>query len=154
MNDFQDIPRPARVFGLAGLLPFIAGALFCWVQTTIPVFTGEFTGSFILLSYGAVILSFLGGIRWGVAMQHGKLIDDWVVVALAMVPSLLAWLAILLSPTVGLLILVLGLALQFAVDYRSANAQITPHWFLTLRTILTIGAITSIVVGWLGVVFV
>jgi len=151
MNSFHDIPQPARVFGLAGLLPFVAGALLCWVQITIPIVPDGLTGSFILLSYGAVILSFLGGIRWGVAMQNGGMISNWAIVAWAMMPSLLAWFAIMQSSIIGLPILMLGLVLQLTIDYRSTQAQITPPWFLTLRTLLTLGAIASIAIGWLGV---
>jgi len=150
MNNFQDIPLPARFFGIAGLLPFIAGAILCWIRITIPIGPVEITGSFMLLSYGAVILSFLGGIRWGVAMQHGSMIGSWATVAWAMMPSLIAWFAIMFNSTIGLLMLMLGLAMQYAVDYRSTKARITPPWFLTLRTVLTIGAIASICIGWLG----
>jgi len=153
MNHYLGIPAPAGTFGLAGLLPFVAGAAFSWFDSTTATPTIGVSGPTLLLTYGAVILSFLGGIRWGVAMQHGQLINNWTVVAWAMVPSLLAWTAILVSPKIGLPVLATGLILQFVVDFRSTKTQITPPWFLKLRVILTVGAVTAILFGWLSVIY-
>jgi len=150
MNKFLSIPAPARSFGLAGLLPFILSALVCWVSPTVFSFPFANSGAFVLCAYGAVILSFLGGIRWGVAMQHASMIQDWRVVGWAMVPSLLGWAALLVPPAIGLVLLVIGFVIQFIIDYRSTEAGITPPWFLSLRALLTGGAILSIAVGWLG----
>lgn len=148
MNKLLAIPPPARSFGLAGLLPFFVGALACWSSFPLPI---GLSGAFILCTYGAVILSFLGGIRWGVAMQHLSMIRNWQVVGLAMVPSLLGWASLLVPPAIGFPVLVFGFVLQFVIDYRSTQVGITPSWFLLLRTILTVGATLSIGVGWLGV---
>jgi len=55
------IPTPVLVLGLAGLLPFFVSAFLSFGSD-------EKTAALGLLSlgtYGAVILSFLGGIRWG-----------------------------------------------------------------------------------------
>jgi Protein of unknown function (DUF3429) len=53
-----DVPSPAALLGLAGLLPFAATALL----SLPPGPAGDWAG-FALLAYGAVILSFLGGIH-------------------------------------------------------------------------------------------
>lgn len=151
MLNFSSIPTPARIYGLAGLIPFFSGALLCWITPATSTPSALPTGPIILLTYGAVILSFLGGIRWGVAMQHGALINSWSVVSWAMVPSLLGWFALLIGAALGLLILIIGLALQFYVDYRSTQQGITPAWFLSLRIVLTAGAIVSLIFGWLAI---
>ena len=151
MDQNLSIPAPAFGFGLAGLLPFFAGAIACWASPSFLTLPFELSGAFILCAYGAVILSFLGGIRWGVAMQHSSMIQDWQVVGWAMVPSLLGWLALLSSPRYGLVLLVLGFVLQFVIDYRSTRANVTPRWFARLRAILSFGAIVSVAAGWLGV---
>jgi len=152
MSSFNDIPAPAKTFGLAGLIPFFVGAVACWINFESAVLNVELTGAHILCAYSAVILSFLGGIRWGVAMQHSSMIRDWLVVGWAMVPSLLAWTALLVNPRVGLLLLVVGFILHLVVDYRSSKQQLTEPWFLTLRIILTAGATLSILIGWVGFV--
>lgn len=150
IRTLDSVPVPALYFGLAGLLPFVLSAIACWLVPEAGRLFGAVTPEFILCAYGAVILSFLGGIRWGVAMQHGSLINDWVVVGLAMVPSLLAWPALLLSPSVGIPMVVVGLLLQYAIDYQSSKAALTPQWFLPLRTVLTLGAVLSLLLGWVA----
>ena len=55
----------ARGLGVAGLLPFIAGAAAVWLvgpQDRLPAAA--------LLAYAALIASFLGGIHWGLAMRE------------------------------------------------------------------------------------
>lgn len=146
MIHLHTIPNPAKLFGLAGLLPFFAASILCWVDITwLPQ---HLTGAFILTAYGAVILSFLGGIRWGIAMQHTSMIQSFQVVGGAMVPSLIAWAALLVPAKTALAMLVIGLAIQFTVDYRSSRSGLTPDWFLSLRLILTLGASLSIVTAW------
>lgn len=150
MPFLNTVPVPARYFGLAGLLPFFAGAIACWASPDKGLFSSSITAQFSLCAYGAVILSFLGGIRWGVAMQHTAMISDWVVVGLAMVPSLLAWAGLVLGPAVGIPMVVAGLLVQYAVDFKSTKTGVTPSWFLSLRTFLTTGAVVSLIVGWLA----
>lgn len=154
MQFLNAVPIPARYFGLAGLLPFVVGAVACWVTPDsgpdAGFISGAITAEFALCAYGAVILSFLGGIRWGVAMQHVSMISDWVVVGLAMVPSLLAWAALLMNPTVGIPMVIAGMLLQYFIDFKSTKTDVTPVWFLSLRTVLTAGSVISLVMGWLA----
>lgn len=145
------IPTPARFFGLAGLLPFFFGALLCWVGNPKSVAAFGLNGPFLLSTYGAVILSFLGGIRWGVAMQTNTMMHEWPVVAWAMVPSLVGWFALLMPALIGLPLLGLGFVLQLRIDAQSTRNGLTPAWFLTLRLILTSGALLSLAAGWFGV---
>lgn len=55
-----------RHLGHAGLIPFVLLALLLWVLT------GELQAfvSIALAGYGALIVSFLGGIHWGIAWQQ------------------------------------------------------------------------------------
>ena len=56
----------ALTLGLAGLLPFMAGGLGVWL----PVLGDWRFGLPVLVSgYAALIAAFLGGVRWGAAMQ-------------------------------------------------------------------------------------
>ena len=58
------VPPAAKWLGAAGLLPFLAGAV-----ASLPV-AGALRpfGEPLLLAYGAIILSFMGGVHWGAAM--------------------------------------------------------------------------------------
>ena len=66
MSDDARIPRPALLLGLAGLIPFLwsaathlSPALSAWAgQVLSPMFLGSYVG----LTWGTVILSFMSGI--------------------------------------------------------------------------------------------
>ena len=67
------IPRAPLILGLAGLIPFIWGAatvlrpdLGLWTAQTI---SPRFAGPYVMLFYGAVILSFMSGVLWGFATR-------------------------------------------------------------------------------------
>ena len=58
--------RDALRLGYAGLLPFVAGAGLVWlVRPEVHPYV-----ALALSGYAAVILSFLGGIHWGLAMRE------------------------------------------------------------------------------------
>ena len=59
------IPASALLLGLAGLIPFFAGAAAQF--HALPLLDAE-AGLKLVVIYGAIILSFLGGIRWGTAI--------------------------------------------------------------------------------------
>lgn len=125
------------LLGLAGLLPFwglAIGLTFAPVAGWTPTQLG-----FALSTYGAVIVSFLGGIRWGLAtaVQRGASATQY---GLAVVPSLLAWAALALPAAPGLAALgVVALALG-PLDRPLVAAGLAPVWFGRLRLLLSIGA--------------
>ena len=61
------MPMAAALFGFAGALPFAYFAASLWLPPPFPSVPFAFGGGLI---YGAVILSFLGGIRWGTGMSR------------------------------------------------------------------------------------
>ena len=67
------IPRAPLWLGLAGLIPFIWGALTGLVDPLAnwgaATFGGRFVGPYIQLFYGTVILSFMSGVLWGFATK-------------------------------------------------------------------------------------
>ena len=64
-----DIPRSALYLGLAGVLPFLWGVLTLYQPSlsewTIKMIGPRFVGPYVQLFYGAVILSFMSGVLWG-----------------------------------------------------------------------------------------
>ena len=54
--------------GLAGLIPFVLTAAVQWL----PQPGWRMLAAMALLGYGAVIVSFLGGIHWGLAMRSAS----------------------------------------------------------------------------------
>ena len=129
--------------GHAGLLPFMAGALLVWlVREDVHTYV-----ALALSAYAAMILSFLGGIHWGLAMRQTQPPSTglwWGVV-----PSLVAWPATVMPPDSGLVILGLMLLVCYAVDRRLYPAQGAGAW-LTLRFRLSAVAALSCFVGAAG----
>ncbi len=102
-----------------------------------------------MLSYGAVILSFVGALHWGFAMGLGTLSASQqnALFIWSVVPSLLAWPALLLSGAFGSAMLIVGFAAHYAQDIRLARQVALPPWFLPLRLRLTATACACLAVG-------
>ncbi len=138
----------AQLLGYAGLIPFAAGALACWLDPAwLPV-----APEYALAAYGAVILSFIGAVHWGRLVAPGAARDPqaagWFV--WSNVPALLGWAALLLPAAAGLVLLIAALALAWAVDRHAFATGRYPAWFARLRTHLTLGACASLALGLAG----
>ncbi len=121
------LPDAGRLLGHAGLVPFVAGALLLWLGLAPELH--DFVAQ-ALSAYAALILSFLGGIHWGLAMRHSA--PPASLLAWGVVPALLGWLAVLMPPHAGLVLHGVTLVLCYAVDRRVYPAQGVAHW-LSLR---------------------
>lgn len=96
--------------------------------------------------YGAVILSFLGGIYWGweFATQDRDPVSG-VRLSIGVIPSILAWAAVLL-PTTGQSSIALALCFVSVLAYdiwRARNAQ-APAWYPQLRVPITIAVVLAL----------
>jgi hypothetical protein len=101
------------------------------------------------LLYGAVILSFVGAVHWGIAMVDPHLNESernaeyvWSVI-----PALIGWVTYIFAPLMSALLLILGFVLQYWVDIRSARKIEWPSWYLPLRVRLTTVAIICLAMG-------
>lgn len=139
----RDLPLPARLFGLGGLIPFLALAVACsaWPEL------GE-----ALLAYGATILAFLGAVHWGFALSDGR--APWWRFGLGVVPALLAWVALLLPVGMGLVLLATGIAATVLVERAAARQGLMTGPYLALRYVLSAGAIGGLLVGVVALVFI
>lgn len=131
----------ARALGLAGLLPFIAGAAALDLLEAPGLLALAGTA---LVGYGALIASFLGGIHWGLEMR-GVPPVTWRL-GWGVAPSLLAWIAVLLPASAGLLLLAGLLVACYAVDRRLYARAGLAAW-LGLRLQLTGVATLSCLAG-------
>ena len=138
----------ARWLGHLGLAPFVLGALLIWVS----VWTGlapdlhEFV-TMSLSAYSGLIVSFLGGIHWGLAFRMTAppaMLFIWGVV-----PSLVAWLAVMMPPYAGLVVHGVMLLVCYAVDRRVYPVQGAAQW-LVLRFRLSTVASLSCFLGAAG----
>jgi hypothetical protein len=131
----QPPPISAVLLGAAGVVPFTVCAILQWYPHPILPPQRALT---VCLVYGAVILSFLGGIRWGTAIgPYGppRPARDFT---LSVLPSLAGWAAPFLPPVVGVSLLITGFMLQALWDVVSSETGRLPAWFGTLRAALTV----------------
>lgn len=132
-------PNAASWMGYLGLLPFAAAAAGPWLGLA---WTVEW-----LLAYGAVILSFVGAIHWGLAMgQHHPVPASFHA---SVIPALVGWVALILPTLIGLPLLAVGFMAWRFWEARYA-AMVMPRWFRRLRTVLTLGAVAALIGGWLA----
>ncbi|GJD50990.1 hypothetical protein OPKNFCMD_3741 [Methylobacterium crusticola] len=131
----RDAPPPALalILGAAGLIPFAALSLLAILGRDL----AGLPPRPLLAVYGAVIASFLGGIRWGAAAARGGRGADY---AVAVAPSLLAW-AALAAPAPWDLRLLGALVLAWGVvDQDMPRRGLAPRWLGRLRLALSGGA--------------
>ena len=136
-------PRGAMRLGYAGLLPFAFGAALVWFvrpDARVHVLNA-------LAAYAALIASFLGGIHWGLGCRSAP--PDAARFVWAIMPSLLAWLAVLMPSVAGLVVLGTLLVLCYLVDRKVYPAHGLAAW-LTLRFRLTVVAALSCFLGAAG----
>jgi len=136
------IPALPAWLGALGLIPFVTMA-FAVVGGPMPLPIDPMFG---LIAYGAVILSFLGGIHWGLVLappaESRRLSEPGQAFVIGVIPSTVGWIALLVSDTIGISLLIAGFAGQWLVDRRTARQGGFPAWFGLLRTRLT-----AIVIG-------
>lgn len=136
------VPRAAAVLGALGLIPFVGLALGA-AASDAPSRASMITP---MVAYGAVILSFLGGIQWGLALRHG---GDGTprtgLLWLSVLPSLAGWAAMLLPSRTASAILLAGcFAVVLTVDVWLSRRADAPPWYPRLRIPLTIVAATCL----------
>ncbi|MBX2835449.1 MAG: DUF3429 domain-containing protein [Gammaproteobacteria bacterium] len=140
------IPKVPLTLGLLGLLPFLASSLI----SLFSIDPYQHYAAQSLAVYGAVILSFLGGASWGARLNVKARVGDWAGMTWAIVPSLIAWISLLLPPVMCLAVLVAGFALQYFLDVDSVNSKVFPRWYARLRVILTAGVIVTLLIALVG----
>jgi hypothetical protein len=134
------VPPAAAVLGLAGVLPFAAAA----IGSLQPGPLGGFALN-ALIAYGAVILSFLGGIRWGLAIDRSD--PSYSHLGIGVVPSLMGWLALLLGGSWGLMLLAAAFLVVLACDLRLTSQGVAPPWFPRLRLVLTNAVVLCLIMA-------
>ena len=148
------IPPAPLLLTLSGLIPFIACAVIIATQGANPILQGQ--TRFLLLAYSAIILSFLGGVRWGLEItpsQPGETAPRLIVLGGSVLGALVGWAALGVSllntrADQGTLFLAIAVALVAHWSWDVSSRKATPAWYDGLRTIATVGAAMSLIVGW------
>ncbi|MGC5798677.1 DUF3429 domain-containing protein [Sphingomonas sp. NFX23] len=133
------IPPIARLLGLSGLLPQLAAVALLLSGDP----QSRFSALAIAYAYAAIILSFLGGLWWGLAARADSP-PRWLWFA-SVAPSLIAlvtawpWMVGLRWPGPSLVVLGISLIAALLVDRALVRAGIAPPGWMALRIPLSLG---------------
>lgn len=160
------VPKEALYIGLAGVVPYLGTSLstayLAWEinnQATLGsgyVLSGD-TASLLLhiiepvqVGYGAVMLSFLGAIHWGLewAGYGGK--HSFHRYATGVLATAVAWPTLLLPVDKALISQFLAFTFLYYNDARSASRGLAPSWYGMYRFVLTFVVGASIVASLVG----
>lgn len=144
--DAGDFQRRARLLGHIGLVPFVVLSLWlCGIADDHPWHTITIA---LLVAYSAIALSFLGGIRWGVAMQVRD--NGARALVASLVPALVGWLAPFVLQPYCFAILAVAYAAQGAWDSLSAGNGTLPDWYGRMRVRLTVVVVATLVLAFVA----
>ncbi len=143
VSDNKSAIRTAQILICAGAIPFFVGAI--WLLMASPSLRPHISQA--LTHYAAVIISFLGGIQWGIGVAT---IDAQPKTArslfmLSVVPSLLAWLMLFMPVSTARIIVALVLiGFVWIIDTLLHVQKVIPTWFFRLRSIISAIVLTSL----------
>jgi hypothetical protein len=132
-------PWPLWVIALLGLTPFpVSAAVYVWGPSDLagPALT-------LMLTWSAVMLGFLGGIRWG--LESGRAAPRWPRLALSVVSPVAAWGLVFARGSIETPWLLCGFLAAFILQWLfDHTAPDVPARYPRLMTTLTLGACVSL----------
>lgn len=135
------IPRAPLFLGLAGLIPFLWGALTLvhgglasWGASNLGP---RFIAPFVLLNYGTIILAFMSGVLWGFATRASGS-RAAVGYALSVIPALWVFFMVGAGPASSTIYLIAGFIGLLGLDWSFWRQGLAPEWWMRLRILLTV----------------
>jgi hypothetical protein len=140
------MPRAALIPGILGLIPFYILAVSTYATLGLPPVIALLG----MVTYGAVILSFVGAIWWGVAINAPEGTPRTGLFLWSVIPALIGWFATLTAPDLGVLMLTIGFLIQWVFDafLSKKHPALFPPWVFMLRSILTAGVLSALYLAW------
>ncbi|GGI95495.1 DUF3429 domain-containing protein [Halopseudomonas pertucinogena] len=147
MHPFNATRPPGLAVGiaLAGLLPFVTGALGLWL-------TPEAWREWVMrefLAFAAVILAFMGAIHWGLAMRAEEGSERAPMqLGLSVIPPLLGWFALSLPTNFAIPVFFFAFGTLYFADIWAVREGLAPAWYIRLRRPISLVIIASMIVAW------
>ncbi|MEO1020279.1 MAG: DUF3429 domain-containing protein [Pseudomonadota bacterium] len=132
----RNIPPAALQLGMAGAMPFAFLAIL--------VFVAEFA-ALLLLYYASIIMAFMGGIHWGVAM--GQNANTFSRFGISVVPAIVGTTTLIVGGYIGFLMLATAFCLLLAYDLFAVRQGNAPTWYPNLRIPLTLIVVVSLLLA-------
>jgi len=139
------IPAMPKLLGFGGALPFLSLTPYI-VEPLFPTYVQQAAEAQV--AYGALIVSFLGAVHWGMALSS-TLSGPKAAAALrerytwSVFPALAAWPALMMQTAPGSLCIAVILAICYISDRSYNRIGALPKWYMSLRGYLTTLAISS-----------
>ncbi|RTE72243.1 hypothetical protein BHE90_013343 [Fusarium euwallaceae] len=156
---FKSVPRESHILGLAGTLPYMGTSLstvfLAWdLNKEWPtgnafydtIFVDHETAKYLLsvieplqLGYGAVIISFLGAIHWGLEYAEKEPLRERTRFryGMGLAASIIAWPTLFLPIEYALTTQFMAFVALYFADSRAATRGWAPQWYGTYRFLLT-----------------
>ncbi|CAG1977861.1 unnamed protein product [Fusarium graminearum] len=169
---FTNVPRESRILGLAGTLPYLGTSLstvfLAWnLNKDLPtgnslydaIMVDHETAKYMLsvieplqLGYGAVIISFLGAIHWGLeyAEKSPSLRRTRFRYGMGLASSIIAWPTVMLPIEYALTTQFMAFVGLYFADSRAATKGWAPRWYGSYRFLLTAMVGTAIFISLIG----
>lgn len=159
-KNLHAVPRPILMLGLAGGLPYVGASLTTvWLAreanlaihgvaigidpgVALTVLDQALT---LQVTYGGVMLSFLGALHWGMEIAGYGGHKGYSRLALGTAPMLLAWSTLTMLPTLALATQWAGFTALWYADSKATMAGWTPKWYSQYRFYLSILVGTCII---------
>ncbi|KFZ17660.1 hypothetical protein V502_04473 [Pseudogymnoascus sp. VKM F-4520 (FW-2644)] len=164
--DLKEVPRESYYLGAAGTLPYMATSL-ATLYLSYGINHAPKTGSTLFfpletaqhylsiiepiqIGWGAVILSFLGAIHWGLEYAKYGGPQGYYRYAIGCAMPAIAWPTILMPLEPALITQFLAFTGLYFVDARQGVRGFAPSWYPTYRFVLTFIVGISIVASLIG----
>ncbi|KAF5373608.1 hypothetical protein D9758_000966 [Tetrapyrgos nigripes] len=162
----SEVPQSVMVFGLAGGLPYIGTAATTvylayeagLAASGVPINIDPGVAITVLdqalnvqVTYGAVMLSFLGALHWGMEFAGLGGHKGYARLALGAAPVLFAWPTLALQPMTALVLQWVGFTGLWWADAKATSMGWTPKWYSQYRFYLSILVGTCIIGSLAGV---
>ncbi|KAF9645654.1 hypothetical protein BDM02DRAFT_3156813 [Thelephora ganbajun] len=146
------VPKPYLLFGLAGALPYLgtSGTVIYLANQASLAAQGALSNIDpgvaltlldralnIQVTYGAVMLSFLGALHWGMEFSEYGGYKGYQRLMLGAAPVLIAWPTLAMGPTTALVVQWLGFTGLWYADVRATAQGWTPKWYSQYRFYLS-----------------
>ncbi|KAL8920145.1 MAG: hypothetical protein Q9172_004627 [Xanthocarpia lactea] len=162
----NEVPREALFVGMAGVIPYLATSA-STVYLAWDINYAAMTGQGFLLSgktaevllhiieplqigYGAVIISFLGAIHWGLEWAKYGGTHGYRRYAYGVIAPAVAWPTLLFPVEYALIAQFTAFTFLYFADARACVRGWTPHWYMTYRFVLSFVVGASIVISLIG----
>jgi len=163
---FREVPKEVLFLGGAGLIPYVATSactlFLVWDVKNIQeqgagyILDSQSALSFleflepVQVGYGAVILSFLGAIHWGLEFASFGGNSPYRRYFLGILAPALAWPTVFMPYDIALLTQFLGFTGMYFADARATTLGWAPRWYTTYRFLLTFIVGACIVITLIG----